>query len=153
MIENDFYSNKPKRKLTCILLIDDDESTNVLHQLVLEEADIAENTLFFSDPQEALNYLNLCNKPFEEDGMNPVPDLIFLDLNMPLMSGFDFMRAYAQLDFYQQFKPILIVLSTSLQMENYQDDKPFKGVNAMRTKPLTLELLDEIIDEFFDGDQ
>jgi len=69
------------------------------------------------------------------------------------MSGFDFMRAYAQLDFYQQFKPILIVLSTSLQMENYQDDKPFKGVNAMRTKPLTLELLDEIIDEFFDGDQ
>ncbi len=152
MNENNISFNKSKRKLNCILLIDDDDSTNVLHQLVLEEAGIAAHALFYPDPQEALNYLNSCNNLRDDQALKLVPDLIFLDLNMPLMSGVDFMKAYRQLDFYQQFKPVLIVLTTSLQIENFREGEAFEDINGFRTKPLTLELLEEIMNEFFDTD-
>ncbi len=137
-------------KLNCILLIDDDESTNVLHELILEEANIAEHILFFYNPQKALDYLNVCYQAHDTQ-QHPAPDLIFLDLNMPVMTGFEFMDAFKQFEYSKQVQPVIIVLTTSLLIDQYLENNVNQDIHAYKNKPLTLELLDDILLSFFEN--
>lgn len=67
-----------KKKLSCILLVDDDNDCNFFHQLIINQLDCAEKTLTARNGLEALEFLKLSN-----EGKYPKPDLIFLDINMP----------------------------------------------------------------------
>jgi len=65
-----------------ILLIDDDEISNLLNQMVIQITDPSIELIVFSNAVEALKYL--------EDHSDSLPDLIFLDINMPVMNGWSF---------------------------------------------------------------
>ena len=69
-----------------ILLVDDDETSNFLNELLIKGMDIVEEVSIASNGQEALNYL--------ENESGSFPQLIFLDLNMPVMDGFEFLEAF-----------------------------------------------------------
>ena len=84
-----------KTKLNCILLVDDDEPTNFLNQMVIEELDIAEQIRVAQNGQEALTYLK---KTGIGDENFPLPDLILLDINMPAMNGWEFLERYRKLN-------------------------------------------------------
>ena len=80
------------KKLNCIVLIDDDEPTNFLHQLIIERYECTEQVIVFQHAREALRYISELR-----EGSYLQPDLILLDINMPEMNGWEFMDAYAQL--------------------------------------------------------
>lgn len=76
-----------KQKLNCILLIDDDEPTNFLNQYIIEEADCAHTVLVEQSGRDAIDYLKSRKVQATDDPQYPLPDLLFLDINMPAMDG------------------------------------------------------------------
>lgn len=67
-----------QRKLQRIMLVDDNVNTNIYNEIILNQANAAEDKVIFQNGKKAIEYL--------EAGYNKV-DLIFLDINMPIMNG------------------------------------------------------------------
>ena len=86
-------------KLNCVLLIDDDESTNFLHEIIINQSKITKQVIAHQSGSSALEYLQS-----KMNGEYPQPDLIFLDINMPGMNGWEFLEEYKKLEEAQQGK-------------------------------------------------
>lgn len=130
-----------KKKLNCILLIDDDPDDNFFHQIVIKQMDIVNRINIASDGLEALTYLK---------GENSTPpELIFLDINMPRMNGWEFLAEYKHLHTEQKAKAVIIFLTTSANPEDIKRAKKIEEVSGFETKPLSRESLTEILQEHF----
>jgi CheY-like chemotaxis protein len=133
-----------EKKLNCILFIDDDEATNFLHRSIVEDAEIAEKIEFKEDGKEAIEFLSNA-----VDGKYPKPDLIFLDINMPVMDGWQFLKNYKELPSEAKGRIVLFMLTTSLNPADRKRASTEKEVNGFRSKPLDQEMLEEILEEYF----
>ena len=134
-----------ERKLNCVLLIDDDEPTNFLNQIIIESSGCAEEIKTAQSGSEALEYL----LQTKSDQTYPCPDLIFLDINMPAMNGWEFLERYRQLDSERKGKVMIVMLTTSLFPEDKLRSKEIPEISAFENKPLTEEKLDKILKTFF----
>lgn len=133
-----------KEKLNCILLIDDDEPTNFINELVIKKAACTQKIVVKQGAREALEYLMS-----KEDGEHPRPDLIFLDINMPAMNGWDFLEEYRKLDELQKGKIVIVMLTTSLNPDDEEKARKIKEINDFKSKPLTKEILQEILLRYY----
>lgn len=132
------------KKLNSILLVDDDEATNFIHKLIIEKMGCAEKVVITQNGSEALAYLKS-----KVNGSTPQPDIIFLDINMPGMNGWDFLEEYQKLDTANQGKVVLVMLTTSLNPDDMSRAEQIPVVNGFKNKPLTPVLLNEILEEYF----
>src|SRR5689334_7914081 len=89
-----------------VLLIDDNELDILVNNKIIENAGFAEGTASFNSAQDALNM-------FKSTEVNALPDLIFLDIMMPVMDGFAFLDEFAKLSQEVKKKCKIIMLSTS----------------------------------------
>jgi CheY-like chemotaxis protein len=138
-----------QRKLNCVLLIDDDEPTNFLNTMLIEETHCSEYIQVKQSGQDALNYLTSC-EPYSPESKNfPCPDLIFLDINMPAMNGWEFLAKYNELEKKHNGDCIIVMLTTSLDPEDEVKAKKIKGVTDFKYKPLTKKIVGEILDTYF----
>lgn len=128
------------KKLHCIMLIDDDPATNLYHQIIIREGNWAEKTIVVCDGEEAIAYLE---KPFGLE--NPKPNMIFLDINMPRMNGWEFLEEYKKLTPEQQAENIVIMLSTSCNPDDLERAETNPFIKEYRSKPLTDEILEELL--------
>jgi CheY-like chemotaxis protein len=137
------------QKLNCILVIDDDEPTNFFTRIILEEADCCNHIKTVQSGQEALDYMAQSEKPGADPNQYPSPDLIFLDINMPAMNGWEFLDEYRKLTIVPQHKIIMVMLTTSL----FPEDKAKAGrspeISGFENKPLTLDKLERILKTYF----
>ena len=134
-----------KQKLNCILLIDDDEPTNFLNRMVIEEVGCTERIEIMQSARDALKYLtNTTNS-----GSYPRPDLVFLDINMPAMDGWEFLEKYNQLPEDQKAKIIVVMLTTSFNPEDELKARKIAGIAGFRNKPLTPEILTMLLRQHF----
>jgi len=130
-----------KRKLNCILLVDDDPDDNTFHQIIINEMDIANRIDIALNGLEALAYL-------KKENQLP-PEIIFLDINMPKMNGWEFLEQYKDLDRQQKAKIVIMILTTSANPDHIQKAKEIEEVTGFETKPLTKEMLTEILNDHF----
>jgi response regulator RpfG family c-di-GMP phosphodiesterase len=93
-----------KKKRTA-LLIDDCSIDNFINRKMIMNYDFASEVTEFQNPLKAIEHLRLLNDPAQ------FPDFIFLDLNMPVMSGEEFLAEYTKLRPDLKVKCRLIVLS------------------------------------------
>ena len=137
------------KKLNCILLIDDDEATNFLSNLILEEVAAAHHVKTKQTARAALNYI--ADSAHLEGKMNtlPYPDLIFFDLNMPAMDGWEFLQRYEALPEAQKSSIIVVMLTTSFNPEDELKARKIDAVKEFRNKPLTSVLLRDILKKYF----
>jgi CheY-like chemotaxis protein len=130
------------QKLNKILLVDDNEADNYLHKLIISEAEVAESVVDQPDGKAALEYL--------EKGADQLPpDLIFLDINMPRMNGWEFLEAYAQLPDELQSAVVIVMLTTSVFSKDRERAERLPNFSGFLSKPLTEEDLLKVIQQHF----
>ena len=132
-------------KLSCALLVDDDQTTNYLNQLLLKRMGVVEKLLVAANGQEALDLLQTHCR----DAMEECPALILLDVKMPVMDGFAFLEAYDQLSLPQQKAIIIIMLTTSLHPKDMERVQHL-NIAGFQNKPLNEDKINELLDKYFD---
>lgn len=133
-----------KKKLNSILLIDDDQDCNFFHQRLINKMEYAEKVYIVSNGKEAIDFLKS-----EINGEHPHPDIIFLDINMPIMNGWEFIEEYQKLSESQKAKVMLIMLTTSLNIDDVEKAKKYKDIKGYKNKYLDIDTMNEIIAQYF----
>ena len=129
-----------EKKFKNILLIDDDSSSNFFHKrLLTKKTDFTENVMVALDGKEGIEILQ---KKKEEGGITP--DIIFLDINMPVMDGWDFLEEYEKLEPEFKAKTVVIMLTSSLNPDDRDKALSYEDVNAMYNKLLDTRILNDI---------
>ncbi|WP_035564914.1 response regulator [Hymenobacter sp. IS2118] len=132
------------QKLTCALLVDDDQTTNYLNQLLLKRLAVTDTLLVALNGQEALDLLKIhCREATEE-----CPALILLDVKMPVMDGFTFLEAYEELPLPQKSAIIIVMLTTSLHPLDL-DRVQKLNIAGFLNKPLTEAKINEVLENHF----
>jgi CheY-like chemotaxis protein len=131
-----------KKKLNCILLIDDDPDDNMYHQIILEEMNIAHRIDFALNGLEALAYL-------KDEKLEAAPEMIFLDLNMPKMNGWEFLEHYKHLNKEQKARVVLVILTTSANPDHIKKAQEIEEVTGFETKPLSKPMLNDLLNKHF----
>lgn len=129
-----------KKKLN-ILLVDDDPDDNFYHQIIINEMDIVNSIHIVMNGIEAVDYL-------KSESRTP-PDLIFLDLNMPRMNGWEFLEEYKHLGIEQKAKVLIVILTTSTNPDHIKKAMEIKEVTGYETKPLSKEMLKGLLELYF----
>ncbi len=129
------------KKLKCILLIDDDAEDNYFHQIVINEMNITEHIEVALSGEEAINFLK------NENQIRP--EIIFLDINMPKMNGWEFLEAYKELKSDQKAKVVIVMLTTSENPADKKRSTQFPDIIGFNSKPLSEEMLTKILEEYF----
>jgi CheY-like chemotaxis protein len=132
------------KKLNSIMLIDDDTDDNFFHEREIKKANPATIVMTMNSGMDALEYLKSC----KENNMH-IPDLIFLDINMPCMNGWEFLQEYSQLVKELQSEVLIIMLTTSGDPDTIVRANKISIVSDYITKPLTKEILENIIKKHF----
>lgn len=128
-------------KLNTILLVDDNEMTNFMHRVIIEKIGCTDKISIVENGEEALAYLT--------NPQNATPDLIFLDINMPVMNGWEFLEEYQDLDDSKKAKIVLFMLTTSMNPSDKQKADSNGEVRGYINKPLSSSKIKTIIEEYF----
>ena len=136
-----------KQKLNCVLVIDDDEPTNYFTQMILEESGCAKHIKVMQSGQEALDYLAKSEVAESDANLFPNPDLIFLDINMPAMDGWEFLEQYKKLAV--EGRVVIVMLTTSLFPEDKLRAQKMPEISGFENKPLTKEKITAVLKKYF----
>jgi len=123
------------------MLVDDNADDNFFHEREIKKTHMAPFVITKNSGIKALEYLKLKTEPHS--------DLIFLDINMPGMNGWEFLREYKQLDKVLQSRAIIIILTTSNIARDVARANTYSFVSDYITKPLTKEIMSDIIIKYF----
>ena len=131
-------------RLSNILLVDDDPVVNYLNETILTDLEITNQITVAGNGKEALHLLYEYNRSNEED----LPELILLDLNMPVMDGFDFLEAYQKLDIKNKDSIVIVISTSSLDPTDLKRIDQYH-TNGYVVKPLSQEKLAPILEKYF----
>ena len=123
-------------------MIDDDSVSNMIHSEFFIEHFPRIQIKTFEKAEEALHELKQ-NIKSKEDAL--IPDLILLDINMPVMNGWDFLKDFHDSMIFMTEQIGIVMLTSSIATEDYRKSLQFPAVIAYLTKPLDLSKLDGIV--------
>jgi len=123
-----------------ILCIDDDPITLMLCKKVISKSSFSHEVITAQNGEEALHHFNILK--YTNDKAKKRPELIFLDLNMPIMGGWEFLDHFTSPD-YQEFNTVpVIVLSSTIDPEDLAKAKKYPIIIDFLSKPITLAMLE-----------
>lgn len=123
-----------------LLIIDDDAVSVLILKKMLINAGFLDNPMIFKNGNEAINFLNSNYKSIEKY-------FIFLDINMPIMNGWEFLEEIEPKVNTENFSVYLLTSSTSEQ--DIIKSKNYKSIKKFISKPVAKEILNEIKEEFY----
>ena len=123
-----------------LLIIDDDAVSVLILKKMLINAGFLDNPMVFKNGNEAINFLNSNYKSIEKY-------FIFLDINMPIMNGWEFLEEIEPKINTENFSVYLLTSSTSEQ--DIIKSKNYKSIKKFISKPVAKEILNEIKEEFY----
>lgn len=122
-----------------VLLIDDDEIVNSINRVIINHARFADDIRTITEASDALSFIR------EEENPENLPDIIFLDLNMPDMDGWDFVEAFDELNLEKTIK--IVMLTSSISQADQKKADSYETICAFLSKPLSPELLQNLEQE------
>lgn len=127
------------KKVNNLYVIDDDKIYHFLLKTLLKQNGIDTNTTFFSNGQDAIDFIK---KNITEEN---TPDLILLDVNMPIMNGWQFLEEFTKLGPQLAKKPTIYMISSSNNEVDIEKAKDFNGtVKDYFLKPICKEDIEKI---------
>ncbi|MGK0447642.1 response regulator [Patiriisocius sp. Uisw_017] len=131
------------RKLPFIGIIDDDKIYQFTLMRIINDNKQAEKIITFSDGEKAIHYLT-DNKSTNEN----IPDIIFLDVNMPIMDGWQFIDEYASIKTEIKKKIVIFMLSSSVNPIDIERASKINEISDYIIKPMKLEEVKMFFDNF-----
>ena len=133
------------KRLSAILLIDDNETSNFLNERLLRRLNLTDHILVLSNGKQALDYLENLSRQGGQAGIKP--ELILLDINMPVLDGIEFLELFQQLDARFRQGIHIAMLSTSNHPQDTGKASTFQA--HYLTKPLTIEKVEALLFRLF----
>lgn len=125
------------KKYRTVMLIDDNEIDNLINQKMIEAASITENIYTHTGAKSAIEFLKNMERLDVADKV--LPDIIFLDIDMPLMDGFQFLEEFEKLGNAAKKKCKIVMLTSSINPQDFSRSKKYESVKLYLNKPLTHE--------------
>lgn len=122
-----------------ILIIDDDEINNFIAAKLIDKIPPKAKVSTCVNGQEGINFVK--NKL---NNQNEFPDIIFLDINMPLMNGWEFLEEYEQIKNDIKKKVTINMLSSSVYNDDITKAETYTTVNKFISKPLTVDKIKDL---------
>lgn len=123
-----------------VLCIDDDPISVMLCKKVITRSQFAAKTDSANNGENALQYLQAT----VESPDSTYPEIILLDLNMPIMNGWEFLENYERRFAPTHVSTKIIVLSSTIDPEDVRKSKQFSTVLDFISKPITVDSLKEV---------
>lgn len=137
------------KKINTVLLIDDDKAVNFITKILIRKAEITDHIETVLNGQEALDYLTNSGKYEKNESIYPRPMLIFLDINMPVMDGWEFTEAFSKLNSDQKGNSKIIMLTSSVNPYDKVRALQFPQISGFQNKILTMEGLTTVLNQYF----
>jgi CheY-like chemotaxis protein len=137
------------KKLNSVLLIDDDVATNFISKMLIKKAAITNHIETALNGKQALDYLTNTGQYEKNGDILPRPMLILLDINMPVMDGWEFAKEFQELDENQKGGIIIVMLTSSLNPDDKERANNLPAINGFQNKILTMEALNSIMSQYF----
>lgn len=128
-----------KESLSKVLIIDDDEISNFITKSILDQSNKIKTVEAAMSADEGLTLLRKGKTP---------PELILLDIKMPLKSGWDFLDEFVEDNSFQKSEITIVMLSSSVYPDDVHKSKEYKEVAGYLSKPITLKKVDKIFEDF-----
>jgi CheY-like chemotaxis protein len=119
-----------------VLLVDDDNMVIYLHKMLTRMSGLADEPLCFGEGKSALEYLSARY----QEGTHY---LVLLDINMPVMNGWEFLQAVQTTDFAGALSVVMV--TSSIEQEDRDQARQFKQVVNFMEKPLNVETCKQIL--------
>ena len=126
------------------MLVDDNPDDNFIHERVIRNNNYSECVIKVENGYDALAYFKNNPKNDAEE-----IDLIFLDINMPGMNGWEFLEEYDKLDSNLKKGVVIVMLTTSESEEDKKRAKKWGITTNFKTKPLTKQMMEDILKMYF----
>ena len=123
-----------------VLLVEDDPITIMVCDRIIKMSDFATNVVSCENGNTAIDHIN---KLVNEE--KQFPEIIFLDINMPVMNGWDFLEEFEMIKDKISPMPRIFILSSTVDPEDYKRAKSFSAVDNFISKPLSKEFLEQIL--------
>ncbi len=126
-------------KLKCFLLIDDSKATNFFNKTIIEKVGCVEEVIIAENGRSAMEFIT--------SGITP--EIIFLDINMPIMNGWEFIAEYQKLE--DVFKKSIIILMLGAELSDAERKKAEESIEIkeFQQKMLTKETVCKIVSKYF----
>ena len=134
---------KPKYKFAHVMLIDDSDLDNFINEKTIEANNFAEKVYVHTSAKSALEFLSNLER------MGPAfteayPSVIFIDINMPMIDGFQFIEQYRKGPGKQHQATRLVILTSSVNKEDRAKAGSLSGDIVFYNKPLTRQMLEDL---------
>ncbi|KAB2814349.1 response regulator [Phaeocystidibacter luteus] len=131
-------TDSKKKEIIC--LIDDDKVYQYTASKSIEASSVVKRVLVFDDGEQAYTYL-VDNLTLREN----LPDIIFLDINMPYMDGWEFMEEFVKLKPKLSKTITIYMVSSSLQEDDINKAKSLESISEYIIKPISKERFKELL--------
>jgi CheY-like chemotaxis protein len=135
--------SKPKTTEPVVLLIDDNDIDNFINERMVKGCSFSDVVYINTSTRSAIEFLrNLASNPAV--GAELYPTVIFLDINMPILDGFQFLAELEKFDFDFVKRLRVVMLTSSINPADQEKAMKSKLVTAFLHKPLTEEALQSL---------
>ena len=127
-----------------LLLVDDDHIQHKITELIIKRLNLSVKYTSYMHAQEVLSFLIKHHKNY-----SVLPDLILLDLDMPEISGWDFLDIFEIFKQYFAKKISIVILTSSVDLRDRERISMYESVKGFYSKPFTQEAMEDILDSSY----